>query len=654
MKSKFYGLFIALFVVFMVQTTFSQFKDPKAREAYASAGPITVDGNLNEPAWGAVQEYLVFGPNAPTTAQVQGITGGVHVTNSVPYVDTTYTYMKFLKVGMKLYIGFYSDDKYVCRFGDSWEGDGLFMKIKNAAGDDKEYKLYFNAGGPNPDIVYEAQAPGMGAGMKGSNTVVNDTTQIDNGYSAELLIYLDSLGYGPDVTSVPVAINIFDPDMYHVGMIPWGAPGTYYKTWWGSEWGGTYRNLVFYQDPPSLDVYQSANPITVDGFLNESDWSYPMPYLMFGPQPQLSGLAKSVTSDVLVKGPYTDTTVTPVKFLRVGNKLYIGFQSNDKQVCRFGDSWEGDGMFLKIKNAAGVDKEFKLYFNAGGVDPNMVYESTDPNTGAGAGIKKPGTVVNDTTQVDNGYSAELMIDLGALGFTTVPDSVQVCINIFDPDNFHNGMPAWGPLGTFHKTFWGSEWGSQFRTLYLTSQTTPVELTSFTARAINNSVELNWTTASERNNSGFQIERSTDGISFASVGFINGRGTTTETTNYSYTDNGVNGKLFYRLKQIDYNGDYGYSDVIEVSSIVEDFALEQNYPNPFNPTTTISFAVPSKSFVIVKVYNALGKEVRTLANGEYEAGRHTLDFNAADLASGVYYYTISAGNFTATKKMILMK
>ncbi|OQY69690.1 MAG: peptidase S8, partial [Ignavibacteriales bacterium UTCHB3] len=77
-------------------------------------------------------------------------------------------------------------------------------------------------------------------------------------------------------------------------------------------------------------------------------------------------------------------------------------------------------------------------------------------------------------------------------------------------------------------------------------------------------------------------------------------------------------------------------------------------NPFNPTTTISFAVPSKSFVIVKVYNALGKEVRTLANGEYEAGRHTLDFNAADLASGVYYYTISAGNFTATKKMILMK
>jgi len=653
-KSKFYHLFAIVFVLVAVQTTFAQYADPSTREAYLTAGPITVDGNMNEAAWNGVQEYLVFGPNSPSTLHMQGITGGVHVTNQVPYKDTTFTKMKFLKVGMKLYIGFWSDDKYVCRFGDSWEGDGLFMKIKNAAGQEKEYKLYYNAGGVNPDIVYEAQAPGMGAGMKGTNTIVNDTTQIDNGYSAELLIYLDSLGYGPNVTSVPVAINIFDPDMYHTGMTPWQAPGTYYKTWWGSEWGGTWRDIAFYQDPQSIDVYQAVNPITVDGNLFEADWAYPSQYLVFGPKPPLQAPGNSVTSTVLVWNKLIDTTWTPLKILRIGSKLYIGFSSYDKQVCRFGDSWEGDGLFMKIKDAGGQDKEYKLYYNAAGVDPNMVYEASVANSGAGVGVKRPGTVVNDTTQVDNGYTAELMIDLAVLGYTTVPQSVQVMMNIFDPDFYHNGMTPWGTIGSMHKTFWGSEWGSSFRTLNLTNMSTPVELTSFTAKAVNGNVELSWSTASESNNAGFQVERSNDGLVYSAVGYVDGKGTTTQTTNYSFVDRGVSGKLFYRLKQIDLNGEANYSDAIEISEVVADYALDQNYPNPFNPSTTISFAVPAKSLVTVKVYNVLGKEVATLANGEFESGRHSVEFNASDLASGVYYYTISAGNFTSTKKMILMK
>ncbi|KAA0241537.1 MAG: hypothetical protein EDM75_16460, partial [Chlorobiota bacterium] len=358
---------------------------------------------------------------------------------------------------------------------------------------------------------YEAQAPGMGAGMKGSNTVVNDTTQIDNGYSAELLIYLDSLGYGPNVTSVPVMINIFDPDMYHTGMTPWVAPGTFYKTWWGSEWGSAYRDLAFYQDPQSVNVYQAVNPITVDGNLSEPDWAYPSQYLVFGPKPPLTSPGNSVTSTVLVWNKLIDTTWTPLKFLRIGNKLYIGFSSYDKQVCKFGDSWEGDGLFMKIKDAGGQDKEYKLYFNAAGPNTNMVYEASVANSGAGVGVKRPGTIVNDTTQVDNGYTAELMIDLAVLGYTTPPQTVQVMMNIFDPDFYHAGMTSWGTVGSMHKTFWGSEWGSSFRTLNLTNMSTPVELTLFTAKAVNGNVELSWTTASESNNAGFQIERSIDGL-----------------------------------------------------------------------------------------------------------------------------------------------
>jgi len=654
-KSNFYKLMAVVFVLATAQTLFAQqYVDPKAREAYLSAGPITVDGNMNEAAWNSVQEYLVFGPNAPSTMQMQGVTGGVHVTNQVPYVDTTFTKMKFLKVGNKLYIGFWSDDKYVCRFGDSWEGDGLFMKIKNSAGQDKEYKLYFNAPGINSDMVFENQAPGMGAGLKGTNTIVNDTTQIDNGYSAELLIYLDSLGYGPNVSSVPVMINIFDPDMYHHGMIPWVAPGTFYKTWWGSEWGPVMRELVFFMDPPALDVKLASAPIVVDGLLNEADWQYPTDYLMFGPTSMPPPMAKSVTSTVLVKGPYTDTTLTPLKVLRIGSKLYIGFNSTDKSVCRFGDSWEGDGLFMKIKDATNVDKEYKLYFNAGGADPNMVYEGPGAGFGSGVGVKAVGTVVNDTTQVDNGYSAELMIDLAALGYTTVPATVQVMFVLFDPDGYHNGMLPWGVKGTFHKTFWGSEWGPNMRTLNLTNISTPVELTSFTAEAAGGDVKLAWTTASESNNSGFQVERSNDGVTFNAIAFVEGKGTTTDRTNYSYIDKEVSGSLYYRLKQIDLNGEFAYSSVVEVSNVVSDYALDQNYPNPFNPSTTISFAVPTKSFVTVRVFNVLGKEVATLANSEFESGKYILDFNASNLASGIYYYTISAGNFNATKKMILMK
>jgi len=142
--------------------------------------------------------------------------------------------------------------------------------------------------------------------------------------------------------------------------------------------------------------------------------------------------------------------------------------------------------------------------------------------------------------------------------------------------------------------------------------------------------------------------------FRSSRICNGKGTSTDVNRYSFGDREVTGKLVYRLGQIDFNGEFGYSEVIELGSIVADFALDQNYPNPFNPSTTISFAIPAKSFVTLKVYNVLGKEVANLVNGEFESGRHSVDFNASDLASGVYYYTVSAGSYTSTKKMILMK
>lgn len=186
---------------------------------------------------------------------------------------------------------------------------------------------------------------------------------------------------------------------------------------------------------------------------------------------------------------------------------------------------------------------------------------------------------------------------------------------------------------------------------------PVELTSFTASVSNRNVNLNWSTATEINNSGFEVERKSENSNWQTVGFIKGNGTTTSTHAYSFTDKNLSeGKYSYRLKQIDFNGAFEYSNVIEaeISSSVKEFSLNQNYPNPFNPSTSIQYAIGSRQFVTLKVYNLLGKEVASLVNETKEAGSYSLNFDASDLPSGIYIYKLQAGNFTQTRKMTLMK
>jgi hypothetical protein len=185
---------------------------------------------------------------------------------------------------------------------------------------------------------------------------------------------------------------------------------------------------------------------------------------------------------------------------------------------------------------------------------------------------------------------------------------------------------------------------------------PVELTSFSAVAGNNKVELRWSTATETNNSGYEVQRSLDNVSFVNVGFVQGQGTSTQTAQYSFVDKNIGGHLYYRLKQVDFDGSFKYSKIVEVngSQSPKTFKLNQNYPNPFNPTTTISYSVPEQSFVSLKVYNVLGKEVASLVSNQVEAGIHKVNFNASNLSSGIYFYTIKAGKFTATKKLMLLK
>ncbi len=186
---------------------------------------------------------------------------------------------------------------------------------------------------------------------------------------------------------------------------------------------------------------------------------------------------------------------------------------------------------------------------------------------------------------------------------------------------------------------------------------PVELSSFTANVNNDgNVILNWNTATELNNQMFEIERKNIDGHYATIGYVDGYGTTTEPQEYTYVDNTVEtGTFFYRLKQIDFGGHFEYSDEIEVEVIGPlTFALEQNYPNPFNPSTNIKYSVPENGFVKLSVYNLVGEEVIVLVNETVDAGFYEVTFNATALPSGVYFYRLQAGDFIETKNMVLMK
>jgi len=190
---------------------------------------------------------------------------------------------------------------------------------------------------------------------------------------------------------------------------------------------------------------------------------------------------------------------------------------------------------------------------------------------------------------------------------------------------------------------------------------PVELSGFTSELNHNNVALIWSTTSETNNSGFDIERSSENNIWTKIGNVTGNGTSTKVNNYKFTDLNLNsGKYNYRLKQIDYNGNIEYFNLSnEVFIGVPDkFELSQNYPNPFNPDTKINYKLPANVNVSIKIFDLSGKEVMTLVNETKAAGYYSVNFSGANLSSGIYFYRISAeGNdnsFISTKKMTLIK
>jgi hypothetical protein len=237
------------------------------------------------------------------------------------------------------------------------------------------------------------------------------------------------------------------------------------------------------------------------------------------------------------------------------------------------------------------------------------------------------------------------------------DVVTIYFDIIDPSGtaslaWISTSPFWGIYDADNSTLWET---GQFEDLF---GPLPVELFSFTGELLSNhNVLLEWKTASSLNNAGFEVQKSyKDSDEWEVIDFVKNYGDPTSLTEYSYTDYTAHRFpiVRYRLKSIDNDGSSQYSQIIEINTLPSTFELSQNYPNPFNPTTCISYQLPIASIVKLKVYDILGNEVITLVDGIKDPGTHQVDFDAKNLSTGTYFYSLQTEIFFKTKKMIVLK
>ncbi|MEW6703069.1 MAG: T9SS type A sorting domain-containing protein [Bacteroidota bacterium] len=256
----------------------------------------------------------------------------------------------------------------------------------------------------------------------------------------------------------------------------------------------------------------------------------------------------------------------------------------------------------------------------------------------------PETVANDTYDLWAG-TTKIFNDLGVVTSTQNMSDLKF---VYD--------------GANDSTVVGSIILDNFLIYGATDGSLPVQLTSFNANIIGNKVQLNWQTATEVSNYGFDIERAfvetqhAASLRWEKIGFVQGNGNSSSPKNYLFTDEPKEGKEFkYRLKQIDFDGSFEYSKETFVTlENLTRFVLEQNYPNPFNPVTKISYSIPQRVNVKLRVYDILAKEVAELVNNTQEAGRYEVTFDGSNLPSGVYFYKLEAGRFVEVRKLLLIK
>ena len=332
--------------------------------------------------------------------------------------------------------------------------------------------------------------------------------------------------------------------------------------------------------------------------------------------------------------------------------------------------------YFNVKTIGGVSADYTYFLvpgsteftNTNAVPRNPTFVMPDATSPTGASLR-----VNSNTVLGAGSGP--IVSSSFPGTKVVTMKFKKKVGSFDPVNDLNFIQAGsGAYGT-STSAWRLALPNPFTKVFAYVGTTntdvstqgtytvegntalPVELASFTATTNRNAVSLNWSTATETNNAGFDVERkAATATEWTKVGNVAGNGTTSEVRNYTFTDRANTGTYNYRLKQLDVNGNFEYfnlSNEIEVG-VPNSFDMSQNYPNPFNPSTKINYDLPVDGNVSIVLYDLTGRQVASIVNEVKTAGYYTVSFNASNLASGMYFYRISASNFVSTKKMVLVK
>jgi hypothetical protein len=302
-------------------------------------------------------------------------------------------------------------------------------------------------------------------------------------------------------------------------------------------------------------------------------------------------------------------------------------------------------------------------YNYQNIIPVSPVDGTNSNTGSGSSITS-GTVT--TTQANDLIIVGVVLRTSAT-FSNWQNSFSEWVDctvgsswrvrtIAGADRF---VDATGTYSTTATATYSSSWRAQI-VAFKGASPLPIQMASFAANVVrNNDVEVAWKTVSETNNYGFEIYRKRgDAGNWTNIGFVQGHGTTLAAQSYSYLDRALPfGTYYYQIKQVDLDGKSETFPLMTVNVGVapEKLTLGQNYPNPFNPSTVIEFVVPMNGRATMKVYNVLGQEVATLFDGNAEAGRiNSTRFDASNLPSGLYFYTLKSAGTSETKRMLLMK
>lgn len=273
----------------------------------------------------------------------------------------------------------------------------------------------------------------------------------------------------------------------------------------------------------------------------------------------------------------------------------------------------------------------------------------------------------DPATITRPYSNQLRLNIvlnntnnGTVVTTDYLDVVTLYFSVLNPDGFTN--LAWQTENIDFDIYEGDNETLFDLGVFTDENSTPlpVELEAFTAEQKGVNVLLKWSTVTEVNSFGFEIERKFENgedNDWLKIGFVNSSGNSSSRKEYSFVDNKLNknGRYLYRLKEIDTNGEIKILKEISVDvSLKNKFELAQNFPNPFNPSTVISWFLPEQTVTTIKIYNIIGAEVATLVNESLPAGMHDAKFDAAHLPSGTYIYSIQAGSHKEVKKMLLLK